>query len=100
MSELRNRAEELGCQWAYPQPLGPDGLPTEADCFDGFEPGLTKRELFAAMAMQGLLADSCGNGVESVVPDGHDLAHIASVAVKCADALLAELAKPQEGGAA
>jgi hypothetical protein len=51
--------------------------------------GLTKRELFAAMAMQGQLSSasecadsSCGG--------------IAKWAVNYADALLAELAKPQE----
>ena len=43
--------------------------------------GLTKREYFAAMAMQGLLAGSRG---EYVPPD---------VAVEHADAVLAELAK-------
>lgn len=49
---------------------------------DGYDLGLTKRELFAAMAMQGLLAAS-------------DVAHgaIPSTAVRMADRLLAELAK-------
>lgn len=47
------------------------------------EGGLTKRELFAAMAMQGLLA----SGTVS-------FAHMrAAAAVELADALLAELAK-------
>lgn len=48
--------------------------------------GLTKRELFAAMAMQGLFSN----------PDdrGH-VAEYARFAVKAADALLAELAKEQ-----
>ena len=47
-------------------------------------PGLTKRELIAAMAMQGFAAN----------PQGND---IAKLAVRWADALLTELAK---GGAA
>lgn len=46
--------------------------------------GLTKRELIAAMAMQGFAAD----------PDVHaEAAVVAVIAVKWADALLAELAK-------
>lgn len=49
--------------------------------------GLTKRELFAAMAMQGLLSTGA-NWFES-----QDGAHFS---VKWADDLLAELAKPQE----
>lgn len=48
--------------------------------------GLTKRELFAAMAMQGLCA----------IPGRFDVRQMASDAAHCADALLAELAKPQE----
>lgn len=48
--------------------------------------GLTKRELFAAMAMQGLLS----NGSLVNHPDEQYI--IGSV--KAADALLAELAKP------
>lgn len=53
----------------------------------GYEPanGLTKRELFAAMAMQGLLAN----------PEGGDRHQelIADYAVAQADALLAKLSK-------
>ena len=54
---------------------------------EGF--GLTKRELFAAMAMQGLLAKGGGGDPEA----------FAMWAVRDADALLAELAKeaPDEG---
>lgn len=53
---------------------------------------LTKRELFAAMAMQGLSA--------SDAYAERPVEHVAEVAVEQADALLAELAKPvaQEGG--
>ena len=54
-----------------------------------FATGLTKRELFAAMAMQGALANP-----KAVNAD--DAALVAAVAVECADALLAELAKPRE----
>lgn len=45
--------------------------------------GLTKRELFAAMAMQGIGLGASGMGHE----------HIAAVAVGLADSLIAELAK-------
>lgn len=47
--------------------------------------GLSKREYFAAMAMQGLRADQ----------NGFDSEQIARIAVSDADALLAELAKAQ-----
>lgn len=46
--------------------------------------GLTKREQFAMAAMQGLLSSSV---------DGQSLRGMAMVAIKCADALLAELDK-------
>lgn len=48
--------------------------------------GLTKRELFAAMAMQGLLASNAAWG-----PD--ELPVHARIAAQLADALLAELEK-------
>lgn len=57
--------------------------------------GLTKREAFAMAAMQGILAcpaDDLGHDIGSdveVLPED-----IASYAVECADALLAELSKP------
>jgi hypothetical protein len=47
--------------------------------------GLTKRELFAAMAMQGM----CG----AEIPRVDQLAQAAQLSVAMADALLAELAK-------
>lgn len=51
--------------------------------------GLTKRELFAAMAMQGFCADpSC----HQLFADPEEMAENA---VGCADALLAELTKAQ-----
>jgi hypothetical protein len=53
--------------------------------YSGWEIGLTKRELFAAMAMQGLLATG------EYWDDYAD--RTAAWAVKNADALLAELAK-------
>jgi hypothetical protein len=46
------------------------------------DPGLTKRELFAAMAMQGIVSAS-----------GHGPKICAERAVECADALIAELSK-------
>lgn len=53
-----------------------------------FESGLTKRELFAAMAMQGILAN-CGDvGCRAVSEE------VASQAVEDADALIAALGKP------
>lgn len=60
-------------------------MPIELSGFGQFAPeahtGLTKREQFAAMAMQGIL--SCDNS---------EFSHIAAQrAVECADALLFEL---------
>lgn len=49
--------------------------------------GLTKRELFAAMAMQGMIIGLPG-------PDGIPTAVRAAVTI--ADALIAELSKPRE----
>lgn len=49
--------------------------------------GLTKRELFAALAMQGMLAS------ESEASNYGHIGFLAESAVKRADALLAELAK-------
>ena len=54
--------------------------------FDDKHKGLTKREYFAAMAMQGLLARYNFSSDEDVV---------ARNAVDYADALLSELEKPQ-----
>ena len=49
-------------------------------------PGLTKRELFAAMSVQGIIA----------APGNSELSfqEVAECSVKMADALLAELSKP------
>jgi len=52
--------------------------------------GLTKRELFAAMAMQGLLA--------RYGDDDYQAAAIAKWSVEKADALLEELAKGERNG--
>ncbi|MFT3994763.1 MAG: hypothetical protein QM660_10675 [Dysgonomonas sp.] len=52
---------------------------------DIYNHGLTKRELFAAMAMQGYITDPNSTPSRAAV-----------FAVKCADALLAELNKGKE----
>jgi hypothetical protein len=56
----------------------------QRDGYNVYHPGLTKREYFAAMAMQGLLASP-------KYPDG--LGHVGTDAVKFADDLIAALAK-------
>ena len=61
------------------QECGPDGLPQGPACY-----GLTKREMFAMAAMQGLYAHS---------GDYHEFSHLASDAVNYADYVLAELEK-------
>lgn len=56
----------------------------------GIHQGLSKRELIAAMAMQGLLSNS--NGIKTVKVDGKDLGYI-QAAKYLADTLLKELSK-------
>ena len=55
-----------------------------------FATGLTKRELFAAMAMHGFITSTRSHWA------GYTIAEIAADATAMADALLAELAKPRE----
>ena len=65
--------------------IGPDGT------FGFGNAGLTKRELFAAMAMQGIWANS-----DEAMAKAWSIKDIARNAVEAADALLAELAKEGE----
>ena len=53
--------------------------------------GLTKRELFAAMVMQGFV--SADDYQHVMLGSGYQLADYATASVRIADALLAELAK-------
>ena len=62
------------------QSCGPDGLPSHEAEF-----GLTKREIMAMAAMQGLLA---GRFIDN---GGHVMSEIPCRAARIADALLAEL---------
>lgn len=76
-----------GNEPAYPveaQKIQPNGEWSEPDHY-----GMTKREVFAAMAMQGLAAD--GSELTATAVKWH-----AEKAVELADALLAELAKGGE----
>ena len=59
------------------QPLGQDGMPS---CEMAY--GLTKREMFAMAAMQGLLSNSAGKYTYNEMTER---------AVNCADALLEKL---------
>lgn len=65
-------------------------MPIEFNGFGQYQPeahaGLTKREMFAMHAMQGLCSSANSDGEWS-----HDAKLAASVAVEYADALLAEL---------
>lgn len=60
---------------------------------ESIDRGLTKREVFAAAAMQGLLSANMA-GITS--EDKTKL--VAQVSVRCGDALLAELAKEKADG--
>jgi hypothetical protein len=57
-------------------------------------PGLTKREYFAAMAMQGLL--SIYDRGELVVPNAENVFYMAELSVTAADALLKQLEKEMQ----
>ena len=59
----------------------------KGDIFDDMATGLTKREHFAGLAMQGLLANSA-NGYYV------DAKSMARLSTECADALLGALDKP------
>lgn len=78
------------------QPAFPDPLRGSVQSYINQTPekepmGLTKRELIAAMALQGLMAvpEKGYDNIDECIRDG------ASIAVKAADALLTELSKPQ-----
>lgn len=76
---------------AYPRPYSHDERPGggfEGDRVETFQSqqGLTKRELIAAMAMQGMLSNSFIVGQEQSSPDV-----ISKVSVTYADALLTQL---------
>ncbi len=58
---------------------------------EAYDDGLTKRELFAAMALQGILA----NGTTDT--SGAYIKRTALEAVACAQALIAELSRSVEG---
>lgn len=59
--------------------------------------GLTKREYFAAMAMQGILANSAEQSYSNQQPCSFlSIQEQAQMAVQYADALLSELEKPQQ----
>lgn len=72
-------------QPAYPVLLK---LPDDGEEITALSPGLTKREYFAVMALQGLFANS-------ITGDHHQPAKRVKLAVEAADDLLAELAKVQ-----
>lgn len=78
-------AKTLGEESAHPNSFA---VPDNAGCLT--TKGLIKRELFAAMAMQGIWA----NSYEVLVKEW-STTDIARNAVEAADALLAELAKEQ-----
>lgn len=78
-------AHPVDCVWTD------SGIPVhgaQTDNAQGWATGLTKREMFAAMAMQGLLAHH-GD-------DEYDYRALARCAVWRANALLSELAKEGE----
>jgi len=65
----------------------------EGQITDRSDDGLTKREYFAAMAMQGLLTVYLSNS-SNVKKSLGNPSGFAEISVECADALLAEFDKP------
>ncbi len=57
---------------------------------DGNYRGLTKREYFAGLAMQGLLS-LYDNGINSIVPNVPNVEYMAKLAVTASDELLKQL---------
>lgn len=78
-------AKELGAQLAFSL-VFPDG---------SFDPGLTKRELFAAMAMSAWIQALGQRHAETGYTDEGANAYAARYGAQAADALLAELSKDQ-----
>ncbi len=82
-------AKKLGDEPAYPR----WDLKQEEQ-----RPGLTKRELFAARVMQGIMSNASEDMIGAVVKKAEELGissreYISMESAKQADALLAELAK-------
>lgn len=77
-------------------PATPEQLAAKSD---GQIPGLSKRELFAAMAMQGILSGDGDDGewvVGGKMLTFHEIqAHIGMISVQYAEALIAALNKTQ-----
>jgi hypothetical protein len=62
---------------------------------DGYSGGLTKRELFAGMAMQGIASSTSSLGGSGHLFHEHE-SSVAKVAVEYADALITELEKEKK----
>ena len=82
-------AKKLGDEAAYP---------VDCDAQGQHVIGLTKRELFAARVMQGIMSNASENTIGAVVKKAEELGissreYISMESAKQADALLAELAK-------
>lgn len=87
-----------GDESAFPKPdfrlwsMSPQA--PESWTFMGLKGGLTKREFFAVMAMQGFCSgEFCAYGPEAHAAEMAEAKELAKKAVLCADALLAELEK-------
>lgn len=63
--------------------------------YSGWATGLTKRELFAAMAMQGIISCEHPSACAVEISGGKMPSDVAKQAVYMADALIAELNKPK-----
>jgi hypothetical protein len=85
---VANLTNDLGSQPAFPEHAVTNSMPGAAAIRTAVTGGLTKRELFAAMAMQGWLA-GCANAYSEFTGLNVDTAVKASV--KVADALLTAL---------
>ena len=78
---MTDKAKKLGNQPASPEIFFRENRAASEECPFEARSGLTKREYFAAMAMQGLLA----------CPDARRLREIIKASIEYADMLLEEL---------
>lgn len=69
-------------------------FPVNDNIYSGESIGLTKREYTAISALSGLMASLDGN-IQGQEPNEQNILYYSALAVKAADFLLQELAKPQ-----
>jgi hypothetical protein len=89
-----SKAETGGA--AFPRPASEDtamGTLPDGNRVCDAQDGMTKREYFAAAALQGIIANGEAGTYDNAVKYGNSVRASARIAVEMADALIAELKK-------